>query len=134
MADPLRNSELAKIHIAKKDLGLDDETYRDVLWTICRARTSADLDSYKRHKLITHFRSLGWKAQRSNKKRINDPKSKKIWSLWYQLKDAGKIQYPTAKALRSEVRKLTDCDDLKFCTEAQKSHVIEVLKGWLDRD
>lgn len=131
-ADDYRRSELAKIHIAKKDLGLDRDTYEDILWTICRVKSSANLDSQGRFKLLKHFRSLGWKSSRK-KGKINDPKSRKIWSLWYQLKDAGLIGSATARALRSEVKKLTGCDDIKFCDEAQKSHVIEVLKKWLAR-
>jgi len=128
-----RRSELGKIHIAKAALGLDDDTYRDVLWTIGRVRSAADLDSQGRFKLLAHFRSLGWNASWKKKGKINDPKSRKIWSLWYQLKDAGLIGSATAKSLRSEVKKLTGCDDLKFCDEAQKSHVIEILKKWLER-
>jgi len=127
-----RRSELAKIHVAKKALGLDDDTYRDVLWTICTVRSSADLDSHGRFKLIAHFKALGWKPARAKKPEL-DAKSRKVWSLWYQLKEAGLIGTATARTLRTEVKKLTFCDDLKFCTEAQKSHVIEVLKQWLAR-
>jgi len=43
---PLRRAQLAKIHIAKKELGLDDETYRSMLWTIARVRSASDLDSH----------------------------------------------------------------------------------------
>lgn len=132
-ANDYRRSELAKIHIAKAQLGLDDDTYHDILWTLSRVKSSADLDSQGRFKLLAHFRSLGWKSSRKKRGKNNDPKSRKIWSLWYQLKDAGLIGSATARALRSEIKKLTGCDDLKFCSEAQKSHVIEVLKKWLDR-
>lgn len=61
-----RRAELGKIHIAKKALGLDDDTYRDVLWAVCRVRSAADLDSTGRFKLIKHFESLGWKNTRRN--------------------------------------------------------------------
>jgi len=128
----MRNAELGKIHIAVKDLCLDRDTYEDILWTVARVRSAADLDSQGRFKLLAHFRALGWKAT-EKKKHNNDAKTSKIWSLWYQLKDRGLIASPTAKALRTEVHNLTGCSDLKFCTEAQKSHVIECLKKWLDR-
>ena len=39
-----RNPQLAQIHIAKKELGLDDDTYRDVLERVTRQRSSAGLD------------------------------------------------------------------------------------------
>jgi len=56
-----RNDELAKIHIAKKALGLDDDTYRDILMNVCHVDSSAKLDSKGRFKLIKHFESLSWK-------------------------------------------------------------------------
>ena len=128
-----RRTELAKIHIARAALGLDRDTYEDILWTICRVRSSADLDSTGRFKLLKHFRSLGWAPSRGKNSAPMDAKSRKVWSLWYQLKDAGLIGTATARTLRTEVKTLTGCDDLKFCTEAQKSHVIECLKQWLAR-
>lgn len=129
----MRLAELAKIHIAKKDLGLDRDTYEDILWTICRVKSSADLDSHGRFKLIAHFKHLGWKPKRKSKPKIEDPKERKIWSLLYQLKDAGLIKVVSKKTLRIEVKKLTQCDDIRFCTEDQKSHIIECLKQWLGR-
>jgi len=130
--DQYRRSELAKIHLAKKDLCLDDDTYRDVLWAVCRAKSAADLDSQGRFKLIAHFKSLGWQSSRGKRPKL-DPQSRKIWSLWYQLKDAGLLASASAKSLRSEVKKLTGCDDLRFCDSGQKNIIIECLKKWLER-
>lgn len=58
-----RNTDLAKIHLAKKDLQIDDDQYRDILWTLCRVKTSADLDAYGRAKVLQYFRQLGWKSK-----------------------------------------------------------------------
>ncbi|MCX7172447.1 MAG: regulatory protein GemA, partial [Proteobacteria bacterium] len=54
-----RNSELAAIHCAKKDLGLDDETYRDMLFTIARVRSAGDLDWTGRKRVMEHLKSRG---------------------------------------------------------------------------
>lgn len=59
-----RRKDLAKIHLAKKQLGLDDEAYRDVLWTIARVRSAADLDDAGRRRVLDHFRSRGFKPRR----------------------------------------------------------------------
>lgn len=66
--DNAKRSELAKIHIAKKDLRLDDDLYRDILWTIARVRSAADLDEAGRKAVLDHFRSRGW-SPRVNKAR-----------------------------------------------------------------
>jgi phage gp16-like protein len=56
-----RQAELAKIHIAKKQLGLDDETYRDMLWTIARVKTASELDEHGRRQVIEHLKSRGFR-------------------------------------------------------------------------
>ena len=48
------------IHLAKKDLGLDDDLYRSVLQELCGVESSADLDALGRRKLIAYFREKGW--------------------------------------------------------------------------
>jgi len=128
-----RRAELGKIHIAAKALGLDRDTYEDVLWTVCRVRSSADLDSQGRFQLLAHFESLGWAPTRKKRGQNNTPIDSKVWSLWYKLKEAGLIASVSAKGLRNEVKNLTGCDDLTFCTNDQKSHIIECLKKWLER-
>ena len=57
----IRNRELAQIHIAKAQLGLDDDTYRDMLWTIGRVRSAGDLDHAGRRRVLEHLTSRGWK-------------------------------------------------------------------------
>lgn len=36
LTDPERRRDLAAIHVAKKQLGMEDDTYRDMLWAIVR--------------------------------------------------------------------------------------------------
>jgi len=62
-----RRRDLAKIHIAKKQLGLDDESYREILYQVAGVRTSAMLDEAGRILVIKRFKELGFKPVRSNK-------------------------------------------------------------------
>lgn len=57
-----RQAELAKIHIAAKELGMDDEQYRAVLWTVARVDSAKDLDSAGRAAVLDHLRSRGFKS------------------------------------------------------------------------
>jgi|SRR3990172_11659104 len=61
--DNLRNRDLAAIHIAKAQLALDDETYRQMLYTIARVKSSADLDFAGRKRVLDHLRARGFKAR-----------------------------------------------------------------------
>ncbi len=72
-ADNVRNRELAQIHIAKKQLALDDETYREMLWTIARVRSSGELDFTGRKRVLDHLRARGFKPGRPAKPRAGRP-------------------------------------------------------------
>ncbi len=62
-AQDVRNSELAQIHIARAQLGMDDDTYRNVLWTVARVRSSKDLDWSGRKRVLDHMKACGFKVR-----------------------------------------------------------------------
>ncbi len=63
---PKRNDDLAKIHIAKKALALDDHTYRSLISRVTKGKkTSAGkLDYQERSMVLEEFKRLGWKPKR----------------------------------------------------------------------
>ena len=58
-----RRRELAQIHIAKKDLGIDEDTYRLMLRTIARVDSAADLNAEGRRQVIAHLKARGFKPK-----------------------------------------------------------------------
>ena len=62
-----RNRELAMIHIAAKQLGLDDDAYRDMLWAVGRVRSAGDLDYAGRQRVIEHLKACGFQAKPGRK-------------------------------------------------------------------
>lgn len=62
MKKDTRSADLAMIHIAKKALGLDDETYRSMLFTVARVTSSRELDYSGRIAVLNHMKSRGWKS------------------------------------------------------------------------
>jgi len=54
-----RQRQLAAIHIAAKQLGLDEDTYRAALWTVGRVRSAAELDEAGRRRMLDHLRGRG---------------------------------------------------------------------------
>ncbi len=50
-----RRKLLAKVHVLKKQQGLDDETYRDAIQGLFGVRSSADLSDDQLVKLIDHL-------------------------------------------------------------------------------
>lgn len=62
-APDIRKRELALIHVAKAQLGLDDETYRAMLFAIARVKSAADLDWAGRKKVLDHLKAGGFKIK-----------------------------------------------------------------------
>lgn len=55
-----RNGLLAKVHIARKDMGLDDEMYRAMLADVLGVDSAADASDKQLGLMVAHFRRLGW--------------------------------------------------------------------------
>lgn len=54
-ANKIKQSELAKIHIAKKQLGLDDDTYRAMLKQVAGVISAKDLTAQGRTNVPYHL-------------------------------------------------------------------------------
>lgn len=59
------HAQLAKIHIAKKELQLTDDTYRDILALHFKAESAKDLTDRQAEQLLDLFRAKGWKPKKS---------------------------------------------------------------------
>lgn len=63
---PLRDDrrlQLARIHMAKKHLGLDDATYRALLQRVGGHASSAPMTHQQRNAVLVEFARLGFKAE-----------------------------------------------------------------------
>lgn len=58
---------MAKIHIAKKDLGLDDGTYRDVLWRVTGQRSCKDMTIAQLQDVVKDMEKSGFKPKSAPK-------------------------------------------------------------------
>lgn len=67
----LRTSQLTLIHVGRQELGMDDGTYRDMLWTLGRVRSAKDLDEAGRRQVIDHLRARGFKPRKKNYQKRN---------------------------------------------------------------
>jgi hypothetical protein len=131
-----RRADLAQIHIGMKALRWDDAFYREILWSVCRAKSSAELDMAGRLRLLEHMRACGWSPrQQSPAARAVaaplSPVQRKMWSLWQQLADAGCVKNRRMPALLAFVKRQTQVDRLEWLNAQQEDLVVESLKRWL---
>lgn len=131
--DP-RRRDLAQIHIAKKDLALDDTTYRALLTRVAGVSSSKDLDGIGRGRVLAEFRRLGWANKPKGRKRAGARRpaqtmiAGKARALWLSLYQLAEIDDPSEQALAAFARRQTGLDDLAWITPAQGDSLIEALK------
>ena len=140
--DRYRTQEIAKIHVAKRDLGLDEEAYRAVLLGAAGVDSAAKLDWRQRAAVLRRLEELGWKPAPARKatgkgkparKLADDPQSKKIRALWLDLHQLGIVRDPSEAALASYVKRMTGVAALQWLSSVDAIRVIEALKKWRDR-
>ena len=58
----IKRREITLIHVAKQQLGMDDDTYRAMLWSVARVKSSTALDFAGRKKVLDHLKACGFKV------------------------------------------------------------------------
>lgn len=71
--DTDRRRQLARIHVARQQLALDDATYRALLVRVTGVDSSARMTHAQRNAVIAEFVRLGFKQQRQADKRRRWP-------------------------------------------------------------
>lgn len=127
-----RRVELAKIHIAKAQLGLDDETYRAMLWTIGRVRSAADLGIEGRRAVLEHLVARGFKAVKKSGRPTDIHGAKPAVPAARQAQ-VSKIEALLADAERpwayagAMARRICKVDRIEWCTAEQLGKIIAAL-------
>jgi hypothetical protein len=128
-----RKSLLAKIHIAKKELGLDDETYRDTLEGITGKRSASKLSDKQLATVLDVFKKHGFKPKKIDRfQSIDDPR--KAIALWKNLYREGPVNDGSPEALYKFAQRLTCVDRVEWMMPGDWSTVIEALKDWCLRE
>lgn len=110
-----RQGLLAKVHIAIKELGLDDETYRQILADRFSVTSSALLGRKELEKLVRHFESCGWVPQ---KKR--GTKESQLVSLRRRIYGVARSMNLERNRLQGMCRLICSVDDPACCRDAGK--------------
>lgn len=134
---------LAMMHVAKRDLGLDDDTYRAVLVRVTGKRSSKDMTDRERQAVLDEFRRQGFKpalrqaqgAGRGKTKPLSGPYAKKAQALWIALWNLGAIEDKRDSALLAFVCRQTGIERTEWILDARHGRaVIEALKAWCARE
>lgn len=126
-----RRKLIGAVHVAKKERGLDDETYRAMLKVHAGGKDSAkDCTDAELGKVLDH---LNGKSKPAGPRRATSPVATKARALWISLHALGMISDPSERALSAWVKRQYQVDDLRFVRPADSFAVIEGLKQWAVR-
>lgn len=122
----LEPSTLAKIHIAKKQLALDDETYRTMLQSVGGVASSRDLTSEGAAKVLRHLERCGFKPKANTGKRpsVTNARNPRMGKIEALLAASGR-PWSYADAIAKRVCKV---ESLRFCDGDMLSKVIAALQ------
>ena len=145
--DQRRRAELACIHLGKKALGLDEDTYRDFLAQQTGKRSAAELTQAQRTKVIEAMRARGFDAAtwgalggvpgRTSARGRSKPKPQhgKAIALWRSLYQLGELRDGSDAGLDRWIagERGFGVSALRFADAQICNQVIEGLKNWCER-
>ena len=125
------------IHVGKKQLGLDDELYREVLENTTGKSSSKLLTEAQLEAVLDRMKQLGFTVESKDKTGVqnlaDDVQSKLIRHLWLQLHSAGQIRNGSEQALAKFVENRVHVSALQFLSSKHADMIINHLREWCKR-
>lgn len=135
---------LAAIHVAKKQLDMQDDDYRAVLFRVAGKSSARDLSPGQCGLVLDEFRRMGF--QPASPRRNTKPSAKgamalegryaaKLRALWISGWHLGVVRDRTDRALLAFVERQTRLSHTSFLRDpVDAAKAIEGLKKWLSRE
>ena len=128
MKDNARQRSLQFIHVAKRDLNLDDDDYRALLKRVTGLSSCADMDPKQLGDVAGEMRCLG-----AGRKKGLTPQQRKAQHLWRAAYALGAVDSSDGRALDSFCKRTAGVDALQWTTPEQVNKVVEALKAMCAR-
>lgn len=138
----ISNEQKSLIHVAKSQLGLEDDIYREILRQEAGVMSAKDISLLGFEKVMKRFKQLGFvskpkpQPQPEQKKResqsVNGLATKKeIWKIKQLVTELGWTDNP--KRLNGFLKKYAGVERVEWLTHAKAWRVIEALKKLVAR-
>lgn len=148
-----RRAAVVKVQIARRDLGLDEDTYRSILERLTGRTSSVDCSDAELGRVLDEFKAKGWtpklmagghrspadqaaiakRPHRSRHAPADHPAAKKARALWLSLWNLGEIRDPSEPALEAFARRQLGIERLQWADQALTYKLIEALKAMAER-
>lgn len=123
---------LAAIHVARKQLGLDEDTYRALALRVTGKSSASAMSEGERGRLLEEMRRQGF---RPPKKSLEGPFAKKLQALWIAAWNLGVTRDNSDAALLAFVKRQTHIDHTRFLLDGEvAAKAVDALKAWMTRE
>lgn len=133
-----RRSMLAKIHVARKELNIVEDDYRQILLDQTGLLSAKDCTDAQLHKVLDALKAKGFKPKsrspRTGQSRADHPMARKARALWLSLHHLGAVRNPDEGALEAFACRQLKVDRLQWSNQSQGYKLIEALKDMAARE
>lgn len=131
----VRNRYIKLIHVARRELRLDEPTYRTILASAGKADSTADMGVPALMAVLERLKKAGFKVRpkAGDRSQTINPDASKVRALWLFLHALGVVNDPSEQALAAYVKRIAKVDDLRWVHGSVTDTLIETLKKWVMR-
>lgn len=116
------------IHMGKRRLGMDNETYREMLRNLTGLDSCSQMTARELKYVLLHMRQAGFSPA---PRETLSPQMQKCRALWLLLHEAGVVRDKSLRALKGYIRRMRI--DPARATVNDMARAIESLKSWCAR-
>lgn len=131
----IRSRYIKLIHVARRELCLDEPTYRTILQSAGKADSTASMSAKALVAVLERLKKSGFKVRPKSADRSQalHPEARKVRALWLFLHALGAVQDPSEKALAAYAKRVAKVDDIHWMRGETSVRMIESLKSWAMR-
>lgn len=130
-----RRAMLAKVHIAKKQLQLDEDDYRQLLLDEAGVDSAGDADEAGLKAMLRRLEGLGFKPvpKKGQSRQAQSPMARKARALWISLYHLGEVRNRSETALEAFAKRQLKCERMAWANQREAAKLIEALKAMAER-
>lgn len=142
VSDKTRNLLLAKVHLAKKQLGLDDDAYEGVLMRVAGVTSAKHCTLPQLRLVVEDFTRRGFTSQARKSgqpRRADHALARKARVMWISLSHLCAVREDPDAAIRADkgleafARRQLGCERFQWADQNQGDRLVEALKAIAQR-
>lgn len=133
-----RGKLIQLIHIARNELKIDTDTYRQMLVAVTGITSTGLMNPWQLNKVLEAMKAKGFRIKTTRKAQTSrpltdTPQVRKLRSMWLEMHTRGIVRDSSEGALRRWIKRETGIDGLQWLEPETASLCIEKLKKWQKR-